>query len=154
MYTLLLITLAATGAFAVPTVKARGGSESGMGMTVAEAGNQCGNGQVVSCCDTSTSSLASGLLSGDLNGILGGSCSPIPLSREFSHHLVKKKTGVNLHKPALVARPLAAPATKPAPSSPSKARDEMFTDLRWVGCAARAEFKTEDGRNRELRTVS
>ncbi|OAL29567.1 hypothetical protein AYO22_01981 [Fonsecaea multimorphosa] len=80
MYTLLLITLAATGAFAVPTVKARGGSESGMGMTVAEAGNQCGNGQVVSCCDTSTSSLASGLLSGDLNGILGGSCSPIPLS--------------------------------------------------------------------------
>ncbi|KIW35720.1 uncharacterized protein PV07_02402 [Cladophialophora immunda] len=77
MYTLLLITLAATGVFAGVPVKARSDSD----LTVEEASNQCGNGQVISCCNTSTSSGDdSGILSGTLNDVLGGSCSPIPVN--------------------------------------------------------------------------
>lgn len=40
---------------------------------------QCGNGQVVSCCNASGDSASSGgLLGGVVSGSLGGSCSPIP----------------------------------------------------------------------------
>ncbi len=76
MYTLLFITLAVTGVFAGTPIKARTS-----GMTVEEASNQCGNGQVISCCNTSTSSGDNGgILGGSLNGLLGGSCSPIPVN--------------------------------------------------------------------------
>ncbi|OAP55835.1 hypothetical protein AYL99_09987 [Fonsecaea erecta] len=79
MYTLLLITLAATGAFAAAPIKARDAGSSGL--TVEQAGNQCGNGQVISCCNTSTDTSGDGgILSGSLNDILGGSCSPIPVN--------------------------------------------------------------------------
>ncbi|KAH0844974.1 Hydrophobin-like protein MPG1 [Fonsecaea pedrosoi] len=80
MYTLILVTLAATGVFAGVPMKARG-MDSGSELTVDQASNQCGNGQVISCCNTSTSSGdVGGLLSGSLNGLLGGSCSPIPVN--------------------------------------------------------------------------
>jgi hypothetical protein len=50
----------------------------------------CGNGQVISCCDTSTTTIGSdntagGLLGlGDLlDGVLGGACSPLGVGGEF-----------------------------------------------------------------------
>ena len=62
--------------------KARG--ESG-GMTVEQASQQCGNDQVVSCCNTSTEDTAAGLLGVNaLNGLLGGSCTTIPVSGQSS----------------------------------------------------------------------
>ena len=51
--------------------------------TVGPQGNAvCGNGQVISCCNTdSTSTASSGLLGlgGVLDGVLGGSCSPLDI---------------------------------------------------------------------------
>ena len=48
------------------------GSQGSSSMTVEQAATQCGNGQVMSCCNTKSFSL-------DLN-ILGGNCSPLDLS--------------------------------------------------------------------------
>ena len=55
-------------------------------MTVDQASQQCGNDQTISCCNTSTDdSAAGGLLGANaLNGLLGGSCTAIPVNGQFS----------------------------------------------------------------------
>ena len=55
------------------------------GMTVEQASQQCGNDQTISCCNTSTTDNASGLLGANAaNGLLGGSCTVIPVTGQFS----------------------------------------------------------------------
>jgi hypothetical protein len=80
IFTILTVALAAV---AMPSTNvARGGPTVGPGGNAA-----CGNGQVISCCNTnSVSSGAGGLLGlgGALDGVLGGSCSPLDVAvREF-----------------------------------------------------------------------
>lgn len=70
---------------------AQGAMEHPMGPTVGPEGNAvCGNGQVISCCNTnSVSDGSSGLLGigGVLDGLLGGSCSPLNIPiRKPEHH--------------------------------------------------------------------
>lgn len=60
--------------------------------TVGPGGNAiCGNGEVISCCNTQSGSSGSGLLGvgGILDGVLGGSCSPltIPLSKFYLRNI-------------------------------------------------------------------
>ncbi|OBT47698.1 hypothetical protein VE00_02220 [Pseudogymnoascus sp. WSF 3629] len=66
----------ALGAAALPQT-------NNVGPTVGPKGNaQCGNGQVISCCNTkSTSTGAGGLLGlgGVLDGVLGGNCNPLTI---------------------------------------------------------------------------
>jgi len=73
IFTILTVALAAV---AMPSTNvARSGPTVGPGGNAA-----CGNGQVISCCNTkSVSSGDGGLLGlgGALDGVLGGSCSPL-----------------------------------------------------------------------------
>lgn len=80
IFTILTVALAAV---AMPSTNvARGGPTVGPGGNAA-----CGNGQVISCCNTkSVSSGSGGLLGlgGALDGVLGGSCSPLNVAvRKF-----------------------------------------------------------------------
>lgn len=81
----------ALGAAALPSI----GSP-----TVGPKGNaQCGNGQVISCCNTKSTSVgAGGLLGlgGVLNGVLGGNCNPltIPIGKSwYPSHILTELTG-------------------------------------------------------------
>jgi hypothetical protein len=50
--------------------------------TVGAEGNAiCGNGQVISCCNTKSVSSASGAIAigGALDGLLGGDCNPLTI---------------------------------------------------------------------------
>ncbi|KAH6711798.1 hypothetical protein BKA61DRAFT_658341 [Leptodontidium sp. MPI-SDFR-AT-0119] len=73
IFAILSFALAAT---ATPTGILGGGEP-----TVGPTGNaKCGNSQVISCCNTKSVSNGAGHLigiGGVLNGVLGGSCSPL-----------------------------------------------------------------------------
>ena len=90
IFAILSFALAAT---ATPTGILGGGEP-----TVGPTGNaKCGNGQVISCCNTkSVSNGAGGLIEigGVLNGVLGGSCSPlsIPVCKSRYHGYISNKT--------------------------------------------------------------
>ena len=76
----------AFAAVAMPSMN----EERGGGPTVGPGGNAaCGNGQVISCCNTKSVSNGSGSLlglGGVLDGVLGGSCSPLDVAvRKFSY---------------------------------------------------------------------
>lgn len=66
--------------------------------TVGVDGNaKCGNGQVISCCNTNSVSSGSGALlglGGVLDGVLGGSCSPltIPVGKYWYPSYISSRT--------------------------------------------------------------
>ncbi|KAL6246934.1 hypothetical protein RBB50_006241 [Rhinocladiella similis] len=70
------ISALAAMAYAAPT------EEKDLYVRSGTAGVTCGNGQVISCCNTSKSTSDSGNgallgLNGLLDGVLGGSCTPL-----------------------------------------------------------------------------
>jgi hypothetical protein len=75
------------------------------GMTVGEAAQQCGNDQTISCCNTSTDNSGSGLSA--LDGVLGGSCTAIPISGQFSC-IRDPKIASNMSQQLLALRLLSA----------------------------------------------
>jgi hypothetical protein len=68
--------LMATVAFARPQSADTGVSDA---VSVGEASQQCGNEQALSCCNTVSNS-EGGLLGGVLDGLLGGSCTQVPIA--------------------------------------------------------------------------
>lgn len=70
----------ATSVFAAP--QASSSSADGNDLTVGAAAQQCGNNQALSCCNTNSgdSDSQGGLVGSLLNGILGGSCTQVPVA--------------------------------------------------------------------------
>ena len=54
-------------------------SESGI-TTLGQAAAQCGNGQVISCCNQGDKSSQGGLIGSVLDGVLGGSCDALDVT--------------------------------------------------------------------------
>lgn len=75
-----LTAIMATSAFAAP--QAGTPSADGNDLTVGDASQQCGNNQALSCCNTNSGDSADqgGLVGSLLNGILGGSCTQVPVA--------------------------------------------------------------------------
>ena len=49
-------------------------------MTLGSAAAQCGNGQVISCCNKGDSQSSGGLIGSLLDGVLGGACDPLDIT--------------------------------------------------------------------------
>ena len=75
-----LTAIMATSVFAAP--QAGGSSASGNSLTVGDASQQCGNDQALSCCNTNSGDNTDqgGLIGSLLNGVLGGSCTQVPVT--------------------------------------------------------------------------
>lgn len=78
----------------------QGGMDSAKMPTVGPQGNAvCGNGQVISCCNTnSVSNGSDGLLGigGILDGVLGGSCSPLNIPIRKPEYPILLPNGTNV----------------------------------------------------------
>jgi hypothetical protein len=82
--------LMATVAFARPQSSADTGVNDAV--SVGEASQQCGNDQSLSCCNTVSNS-EGGLLGGVLDGLLGGSCTQVPIAGAFLIPLLSSVDG-------------------------------------------------------------